>query len=146
VIPTVQLVDVYKRFRSTRALDGVSVHVEPGVTGLLGPNGAGKTTLLRIVATALAPNCLDSRGCLGGSRLDDSALIERPEQALVSPPVRRHSVPPGNSPELPSTDLPPGRFGAAPPSLRGDAAGDRDLVPKPGPPGKSRHCGPRLRC
>jgi ABC-2 type transport system ATP-binding protein len=56
VIPTVELVDVSKRFRSTHALDGVSVHVEPGVTGLLGPNGAGKTTLLRIVATALAPD------------------------------------------------------------------------------------------
>ena len=56
MIPTVELVDVSKRFRSTRALDGVSVHVEPGVTGLLGPNGAGKTTLLRIVATALAPD------------------------------------------------------------------------------------------
>jgi ABC-2 type transport system ATP-binding protein len=56
VIPTVQLADVGKRFRSTRALDGVSVDIEPGVTGLLGPNGAGKTTLLRIVATALAPD------------------------------------------------------------------------------------------
>ena len=56
MIPTVQLVDVCKKFRSTRALDWVSVHVEPGLTGLLGPNGAGKTTLLRIVATALPPD------------------------------------------------------------------------------------------
>jgi ABC-2 type transport system ATP-binding protein len=56
VIPAVQLVDVDKRFRSTRALGGVTVDVGPGFTGLLGPNGAGKTTLLRIVATAISPD------------------------------------------------------------------------------------------
>jgi ABC-2 type transport system ATP-binding protein len=56
VTPTVQLIDVGKRFRSTRALDGVTVDAIPGVTGLLGPNGSGKTTLLRIISTALAPD------------------------------------------------------------------------------------------
>jgi ABC-2 type transport system ATP-binding protein len=56
VIPTVDVDDVSKRFRSTPALDTVSVQTGRGVTGLLGPNGAGKTTLLRIVATALAPD------------------------------------------------------------------------------------------
>ena len=53
---TVELVGVDKAFGSTRALDGVSLEVNPGITGLLGPNGAGKTTLLRIVATVLAPD------------------------------------------------------------------------------------------
>lgn len=53
---TVELVDLRKTYRSTRALDGVTTAVGSGVTGLLGPNGAGKTTLLRIVATALAPD------------------------------------------------------------------------------------------
>jgi ABC-2 type transport system ATP-binding protein len=53
---TVSLVDVTQRFRSTTALDGISLALQPGVTGLLGPNGAGKTTLLRVAATVLAPD------------------------------------------------------------------------------------------
>jgi ABC-2 type transport system ATP-binding protein len=53
---TVDLVDVRQRFRSTTALDGVTLALQPGVTGLLGPNGAGKTTLLRVAATVLAPD------------------------------------------------------------------------------------------
>jgi ABC-2 type transport system ATP-binding protein len=48
--------EVRKRFGRTRALEGVSARLGPGITGLLGPNGAGKTTLLRILATVLAPD------------------------------------------------------------------------------------------
>jgi ABC-2 type transport system ATP-binding protein len=48
--------DIGKTFGRTPALAGVSLEVEPSVTGLLGPNGAGKTTLLRMVATVLAPD------------------------------------------------------------------------------------------
>ena len=44
-----------RTFGATRALAGVDLDLEPGVTGLLGPNGAGKTTLLRLLATALPP-------------------------------------------------------------------------------------------
>jgi len=35
---------------STRALDGVSLEVQPGWTAIVGPNGAGKSTLLRALA------------------------------------------------------------------------------------------------
>lgn len=73
--PTVELSGVTHRFRSTTALDGVSLSLTPGVTGLLGPNGAGKTTLLRVAATVLAPDA-------GGVRLlgrDVVALSERTE-------------------------------------------------------------------
>jgi ABC-2 type transport system ATP-binding protein len=55
-VNTVEVTGVTKHFRSTRALDDVTLSIGPGVTGLLGPNGAGKTTLLRIVATVLAPD------------------------------------------------------------------------------------------
>jgi ABC-2 type transport system ATP-binding protein len=43
-----------KRYRKTRALDGLDLVAESGqVTAVLGPNGAGKTTFVRAVATLL---------------------------------------------------------------------------------------------
>jgi ABC-2 type transport system ATP-binding protein len=72
--PTVRARDLRMTFGRTRALDGVSFDLVPGVTGLLGPNGAGKTTLLRILATVSSPDAgslevlgLDPRR--GGERL-----------------------------------------------------------------------------
>ncbi len=38
-----------KRFGPVTAVEGLSVDVEPGVTGLVGANGAGKSTLLKIL-------------------------------------------------------------------------------------------------
>lgn len=40
----------------TRALDGVTLELAPGMFGLLGPNGAGKSTLMRCLATLQVPN------------------------------------------------------------------------------------------
>ena len=49
-----ELTDLRRRFRSTWALNGVSLDVPAGtVVGLIGPNGAGKTTLLQIVVGLL---------------------------------------------------------------------------------------------
>jgi ABC-2 type transport system ATP-binding protein len=43
-----------KRYRKTRALDGLDLVAESGqVTAVLGPNGAGKSTFVRAVATLL---------------------------------------------------------------------------------------------
>ena len=53
---TVHIDALEKRFGSLRAVDGVSLDLEPGITGFLGPNGAGKTTLLRMIATVLSPD------------------------------------------------------------------------------------------
>ncbi|MGH8888936.1 MAG: ATP-binding cassette domain-containing protein [Acidothermaceae bacterium] len=50
-------VDALSRaYGSTRALDGVGLSFERGITGLLGPNGAGKTTLLSVLATVNEPD------------------------------------------------------------------------------------------
>jgi len=56
--------ELFKTFRSVRALDGLSFKAEDGtVTALLGRNGAGKTTTLRILYTVMRPDT-------GAARID----------------------------------------------------------------------------
>src|ERR1700735_640307 len=45
-----------RRYGAIRALDGVDLALDRGITGLLGPNGAGKTTLLSVLATVNEPD------------------------------------------------------------------------------------------
>lgn len=45
-----------KHYGETKALQGVTLELEPGIYGLLGPNGAGKTTMIRILTSLLAPS------------------------------------------------------------------------------------------
>jgi ABC-2 type transport system ATP-binding protein len=53
MISVQNLVKIYGKFK---AVDGVSLDVEPGeIHGFLGPNGAGKTTTLRMIAGLLKP-------------------------------------------------------------------------------------------
>lgn len=53
----IELRGLLKSYRSVRALDHVSMQIEPGqIVSLLGPNGAGKTTLLRCLAGIAAPD------------------------------------------------------------------------------------------
>jgi len=53
----IELQGIVKKFKSLRALDGVSLTIEPGqVVALLGLNGAGKTTLFRCLAGTVAPD------------------------------------------------------------------------------------------
>lgn len=48
--PVIRTEGLVKTFGSTRALDGLDLHVEPGeVHGFLGPNGAGKSTTIRVL-------------------------------------------------------------------------------------------------
>ncbi|MBC8570481.1 ATP-binding cassette domain-containing protein [Zongyangia hominis] len=51
-----KLCEIRKSYRGHLALDGVSLLLQPGVTGLLGPNGAGKSTLMNILTDNLLPD------------------------------------------------------------------------------------------
>src|SRR5215472_651541 len=55
--PTIELIDIYKSFGSTRVLEGVSLPLLPGeVHSLMGENGAGKSTLVKIMAGLHLPD------------------------------------------------------------------------------------------
>ncbi|MFI9008398.1 ABC transporter ATP-binding protein [Actinosynnema sp. NPDC053489] len=46
----IEVRNLTKRYRATRAVDGLSFEVKPGyVAGFLGPNGAGKSTTMRAI-------------------------------------------------------------------------------------------------
>ena len=45
-----------KSFGPTRALAGIDLLLDGGLTAVLGPNGAGKSTLLRCLATVMTPD------------------------------------------------------------------------------------------
>ncbi len=54
--PIIEVIDLTFDYPGFRALERVSLSIEPGtVTALVGPNGAGKTTLLRCIAALETP-------------------------------------------------------------------------------------------
>ena len=57
---SVRLRELIKQFGATRAVDRVSLAIEPGsIVALLGPSGCGKTTTLRMIAGLLHPDAGD---------------------------------------------------------------------------------------
>lgn len=73
----VSLVGVTKTFGPVRALDGVSLDVEPGeLVCLLGPSGCGKTTLLRVIAGLERPD--SGRIWIGGVDVAETRTRQRP--------------------------------------------------------------------
>ncbi|HYT89839.1 MAG TPA: ABC transporter ATP-binding protein [Gemmataceae bacterium] len=80
----IDLDHVTRWYGKRRALDDVSLHLEPGRIGLLGPNGAGKSTLLKILLGLLPPSAGDGR--ILGHPLPPPAgalsMLFRPDRAL----------------------------------------------------------------
>ena len=62
--------------RTVTAVEGVSLHVQPGqLYALLGPNGAGKTTLIRLLCTMVVPS--SGQGSIFGFDLSQSNQIRQ---------------------------------------------------------------------
>jgi len=67
-----RLRELTKIFRETRAVDRLSLTLEPGsIVALLGPSGCGKTTTLRMIAGLMAPSA-------GEMFLDDRPITRIP--------------------------------------------------------------------
>ena len=72
----------FRRKRTLRAVEGVSLAIQPGeVVGLVGESGCGKTTLARMLLGLLPPSAGEVR--LAGQAI--SALPRRAVAALVQP-------------------------------------------------------------
>jgi ABC-type Fe3+/spermidine/putrescine transport system ATPase subunit len=79
VNPDVSLVDISKAFGDVRAVEDVSLEVEPeSFLTLLGPSGCGKTTILRLIA--------------GFERPDRGSVYIRGERVNSRPPYRRDTA------------------------------------------------------
>ena len=75
--PAVSVTGLFKRFGTTRALNGLDLTVETGeVHGFLGPNGAGKTTTIRILLGLLRADA-GSVVLLGGDPWRDAVELHR---------------------------------------------------------------------
>jgi ABC-2 type transport system ATP-binding protein len=71
-----------KRYGSTRAVDGLSFTVTPGVvTGFLGPNGSGKSTTMRMIMGLDAPDA--GPALVNGVRYDELRRPLREVGALL---------------------------------------------------------------
>src|SRR3954467_2256445 len=77
-----ELRDVVVDLGGPRAVDGVSLTVEPGeIVGFIGPNGSGKTTLLDTISGQLLPE--SGQVLLDGVDLVDHLPEDRAELGLV---------------------------------------------------------------
>ena len=56
-MPLLEVKNLKKYFATQKAVDDISLAIEPGqIFGLLGPNGAGKTTLIRMITGIFYPD------------------------------------------------------------------------------------------
>ena len=70
------ITDLHMHFGGIRAVNGVSLTIEPGtITGLIGPHGAGKTTLFDVISALHNPTS-------GQVALDGEDITGLPPHAL----------------------------------------------------------------
>lgn len=68
-----ELAGVSKIFgKGVKAVDNVSLTLQPGVVGLIGHNGAGKTTLMQMIATLAKPSA-------GTIRFNGADIVRQPD-------------------------------------------------------------------
>jgi len=73
---------VTKQYGGLKALDSVSIAIEPGVvTGIVGPNGAGKTTLFEVLAGA--QRATGGEVWVGQSSLDGLSVQKRARMGVI---------------------------------------------------------------
>ncbi len=73
----IQIKNMVKCYGEVRALDGLSLQVEPGmVYGFLGPNGAGKTTTMRILSGLARPD--EGQAWILGKEVGVNGMDQRP--------------------------------------------------------------------
>ena len=98
--PAVAVDDLTKRYGEVRALDAVSLAVEPGeIFGLLGPNGAGKSTMIRILTGRAKPTS-------GHARVLGHEVRASSKRCARRSPCFRLGVPLSSSPTATSTRSP----------------------------------------
>ena len=78
--PVLELTDVVKEYPGSppvRALDGVTMSVNPGeLVGIVGASGSGKSTMMNIVGTLARPTS-------GDIRLEGRDVAQEPDKALA---------------------------------------------------------------
>jgi ABC-2 type transport system ATP-binding protein len=75
-MPLISARDLTKVYPGVRALDGLTVDIEPGIIGFVGANGAGKSTFLRILLGLTEPTSGDVEVLGMNARSDAMALRE----------------------------------------------------------------------
>jgi ABC-2 type transport system ATP-binding protein len=75
--PSVQTLNITKRFGDLTAVDHVNLTVGSEIFGLLGPNGAGKTTMARMLTTILRPTSGTARVAGADIRAEPDKVRER---------------------------------------------------------------------
>jgi ABC-2 type transport system ATP-binding protein len=86
-VAAIQTDALTKLFGSLRAVDDVTLTVEPGeVFGVLGPNGAGKTTMVRLLNGVLAPSAGSCR-VLGFDPATEGGEVRRRTGVLTESPA-----------------------------------------------------------